>query len=87
MRAPMPQRPQAQPPPAATVQSPVGGRMEASPVTQQQPTTWQPGMPIVFGGLGGGGGQQAQPGGAQGGGKVNGVGTWDPSKGVRFVPR
>jgi programmed cell death 6-interacting protein len=71
--APTPQRVQP-PPPVTAVQSP-------GPISPQQ-TTWQEGMPILFGGnQGAGGQQQAGPGGA------NGSTTWDPSKGVRFVAR
>ena len=61
----LPKRPQAQPPPVANVQSPE--------LSNNGPTTWQEGMPIVFGG----GAQQAK-GGAKGGQ------TWDPSMGVQF---
>lgn len=60
--APMPQRPQAQPPPVTAVQSP-------GPVQ----TTWQEGMPIVFG----------APDRAQDMPKTNGM--WDPTKGVKFA--
>lgn len=71
--APMPQRPLAQPPPVASVQTP------ALPAN----TTWQEGMPIVFGGGGGaggaGGGHGQQGKGGAGAGK-----TWDPSMGVQF---
>lgn len=64
--APAPKR-VAQPPPVANAQSPV-----SIPGTGQGGTTWQEGMPIVFGGVGGAGvgAQQKQ--------------TWDPSKGVSF---
>ncbi|KAK5127596.1 hypothetical protein LTR85_006936 [Meristemomyces frigidus] len=72
MPAPMPQRVQAQPPAVTTVQSPAGAQ-----------TTWQQGMPIVFGGVGGGGQAQSQAGKTNG----NGNGTWDATKGVKFVPR
>jgi programmed cell death 6-interacting protein len=72
MPAPMPQRPQAQPPPVAVAQTP----------TVQ---TWQEGMPIVFGGPPGGasasaGGQSQQ--GSRAGSTVDG--RWDPSRGVNF---
>ncbi|TKA75835.1 hypothetical protein B0A55_04376 [Friedmanniomyces simplex] len=77
LQAPMPQRPQQQPPPVASVQSPV-----SVPTTQH--TTWQEGMPILFGGT-------SQVG---TGAKANGApqpqpvdGRWDPAQGVRFVPR
>ncbi|TKA71017.1 hypothetical protein B0A55_06035 [Friedmanniomyces simplex] len=77
LQAPMPQRPQQQPPPVASVQSPV-----SVPTTQH--TTWQEGMPILFGGT-----SQAGA-----GAKANGApqqqpvdGRWDPAQGVRFVPR
>lgn len=71
MPAPMPQRPLGQPPAVTAVQSP------------PPQTTWQEGMPILFGGVGSGG--QAQQGAKSNG---NGAGgTWDASKGVRFVPR
>ncbi|KAK4610380.1 pH-response regulator protein palA/RIM20 [Fulvia fulva] len=63
--APMPQRVNQAPPPVANVQTP-------------DVTTWQEGMPIVFGGGGGGGAQQQK-----GKGKAAG-GTWDPSMGVQF---
>jgi len=87
MAAPMPQR-AVQPPPVASVQSPAlagaGAGVHTSPAT----TTWQEGMPIRFGG------GQSQPGAGGGGGKTNGGGpagigggTWDPSKGLWFVPR
>ncbi|KAK3671893.1 pH-response regulator protein palA/rim20 [Recurvomyces mirabilis] len=72
--APMPQRPQAQPPPVAKIQSP-------EPISTG-PTTWQEGMPIVFGG--------PQP---ASGSKANVSNTqpvdsrWDPAQGVKFVPR
>jgi programmed cell death 6-interacting protein len=73
--APMPQRPNNgvnAPPVVNAVQSPVG-----VPGT----TTWQEGMPIVFGG-----GQQAGAGAAgkqgQGGQPVDG--RWDAGKGLRF---
>lgn len=74
MPAPMPQRPQAQPPPVAAVKSPAV-------------QTWQEGMPIVFGAPGGAGAsggappQQASQGARQGG-AVDG--RWDPSRGVNF---
>ncbi|KAK5138371.1 hypothetical protein LTR08_003432 [Meristemomyces frigidus] len=70
MAAPMPQRPNAQP--LAVAQTPV-------PAEQ---TTWQQGMPILFGNSGGGQ--------AQAGGKANagpGGTTWDAGKGFKFVPR
>ena len=75
--APMPQRPNngvgsnAPPPVVNAVQSPSG----------PGPTTWQEGMPILFGG---GGGAQNQGGGGSGGkgGPVDG--RWDVGKGVRF---
>jgi len=60
--APMPQRPQAQPPPVTDVQSP--GAVQ---------TTWQEGMPIVFG--------------ATTPSMSTANGTWDSSKGVKFMPR
>lgn len=69
--APMPQRPSAQPPPVANVKS---------PELPKGPTTWQEGMPIVFGGPGGAPPPQQQ----QGGGKGAGGKTWDPSLGVQF---
>lgn len=69
--APVPQRPQAQPPLVASVQS---------PALSTGPTTWQEGMPILFGGAGVGSTGQ--------GTKSSGLpGTWDPSKGVRFVEK
>jgi len=66
--APLPQRPQAQPPPVATVQSPAQ-------------TTWQEGMPIVFGTPG----QKGSGGSANAKGPIDG--RWDASKGLKFVPR
>jgi programmed cell death 6-interacting protein len=72
MPAPMPQRPQAQPPPVAVAQTPAV-------------QTWQEGMPIVFGGPPGGasasaGGQSQQ--GSRAGSAVDG--RWDPNRGVNF---
>ncbi|KAK1812287.1 pH-response regulator protein palA/rim20 [Friedmanniomyces endolithicus] len=80
LQAPMPQRPQQQPPPVASVQNPVP--VPAAP----QHTTWQEGMPILFGGQAGASA------------KANGMslppppsqpvdGRWDPAQGVRFVSR
>lgn len=84
--APMPQRPQPQPPAVASVQSPpppAGQHLQ-----QPQTMTWQEGMPIVFGGTGG---QQAN---AAPTSRTNGAaaapvtdGRWDPKMGVRFVSR
>ncbi|KAI7354763.1 BRO1-domain-containing protein [Hortaea werneckii] len=83
MAAPMPQRPaQVQQPPAV-----VG--MQTPQIPQQ--TTWQEGMPIVFGGqqgsaaaAGAGGGERQHVNGAGGGAEQQ---TWDPSKGLKFMPR
>jgi programmed cell death 6-interacting protein len=69
MPAPMPQRPQAQPPPVATVQSPAV-------------QTWQEGMPIVFGGGAPAQAQQGAPQGSRAGSAVDG--RWDPARGVNF---
>jgi len=75
MAAPTPQRPL---PPVANVQGPA-------------PTTWQEGMPILFGG---GTGQPPGQNGGGGGGSPSSAnlsapvdGRWDASKGLRFVPR
>nr|POE52045.1 ph-response regulator protein pala/rim20 [Quercus suber] len=68
--APTPQRPPVQPPPVTTAQSP-----SLPPAGQ---TTWQEGMPILFGGAGAG--AASTP-----GAKPNG--TWEASKGVRFAEK
>jgi programmed cell death 6-interacting protein len=68
MPAPMPQRPQAQPPPVAAVQSPAV-------------QTWQEGMPIVFGGNPPAQAQQGAQG-SRAGSAVDG--RWDPARGVNF---
>ncbi|KAK4896545.1 pH-response regulator protein palA/rim20 [Elasticomyces elasticus] len=69
LQAPMPQRPQQVPPAVANVQSPPPG-----------PTTWQEGMPIVFGGQ-----QQTGAGAKSNGTQQQAVdGRWDPSQALRF---
>ena len=76
--APMPQRPVGQPAPAVVnaVQSPA-------------PTTWSPGMPLVFGnqnGAGAGGG--AKPGAGSSNGSAGPVdGRWDLGQGIKFGQR
>lgn len=64
----------------------VGVAESVAGTSQQTQTTWQEGMPIRFGGGAGGAGAgraQGQQGQANGGT----AGTWDPSRGLRFVPR
>ncbi|KAK5711709.1 pH-response regulator protein palA/rim20 [Elasticomyces elasticus] len=69
LQAPMPQRPQQVPAAVANVQSPPPG-----------PTTWQEGMPIVFGGQ-----QQTGAGAKSNGTQQQAVdGRWDPSQVLRF---
>ncbi|KAK5110747.1 hypothetical protein LTR62_005624 [Meristemomyces frigidus] len=73
--APMPQRPQAQPPPVvANLQSPAPAATGL--------TTWSEGMPIVFGG-------QAAPASSKTNGSTAHPvdGRWDPSQALEFVPR
>ncbi|KAI7194785.1 BRO1-domain-containing protein [Hortaea werneckii] len=87
MAAPMPQRPaQVQQPPAV-----VG--LQTPQIPQQ--TTWQEGMPIVFGGqqgsatagAGGGGGGERQHVNGGAAGNAEQQQTWDPSQGLKFMPR
>ena len=76
--APMPQRPVGQPAPAVVnaVQSPA-------------PTTWSPGMPLVFGNqLGAGAGGGAKPGAGSSNGSTGPVdGRWDLGQGIKFGQR
>ena len=72
--APMPQRPAGQPAPAVVnaVQSPA-------------PTTWSPGMPVVFGNQAAGG---AKPGTGSSSGNAGPVdGRWDLGQGIQFGQR